>query len=159
ALELGVGVATGAVTVAGTLALGTWLGTVPTGIVASALPPFVLLAVLPPLAVTAAEWLVARTSDDFESSWHPALWVGLGAQVLTITGGVLLGANTGHLPSAVGLVVASSLIVPLAVTAAMNLWGTTPKGSGPSLQSRDDAGERLTHARVPAAPTQPRETA
>lgn len=151
ALEFGAGAAAAAVTVAGSLALGTWLGTGPTGIVGAALPPFLLLAVLPPLAVTATEWLVANSSDDFSASWNPALWVGLGAQVLTITGGVLLGANTSHLPSAVGFVVASSLILPAAVTAAMNLWGTEPR-TRPVTRTRDDSGETFAALRAEVQP-------
>ncbi len=149
ALEFGAGAAAAAVTVSGSLALGTWLGTVPTGIVTSALPPFLLLAVLPPLAVTATTWLVANSSDEFESSWNPAIWAGLGVQVLTITGATLLGANTGNLASAAGLVVASSVLVPAAVTAAMNLWGTTPKAKPAAVRGRDDAGELSAALRGP----------
>ena len=93
--------------------------------------------------------LVANTSDDFESSWHPAIWAGLGVQVLTVTGATLLGANTGNLASAAGLVVASSVLVPAAVTAAMNLWGTTPKATPAAVRSRDDAGELYAALRGP----------
>ncbi|MFN7131042.1 MAG: hypothetical protein ACK4N5_03100, partial [Myxococcales bacterium] len=82
ALELGAGAAAGAASSAAALALGTWIGSLPTGTVSAVLPPFLLLAALPPLAVTAAEWLVADSSDAYTARWSPALWVALGTQVL-----------------------------------------------------------------------------
>lgn len=119
ALQFAIGAAATLVTVPAGIFLGEALGGVSNNYIVAALPAVLSWLLIPPVAATLAEWWGGNHFAEGSTHLAPAIFAGVGANLLVVVGSILLGVNARNAVHLILVTLISAAIIPTAITSAM----------------------------------------